>query len=172
MTIARPYAKATFAFATERNRVSEWQAMLAFLRDALEDQSLKRLIAMPEISSQKLVDVLIKIGGDQFDASFHNFIRVLIHNKRLPCLPYIVEQFEMLQAQAENKIEATVVTAVPVDASLQKILSENVAKRLNRDVEFEYDVDASIIAGALIRIQDKVIDGTVRNQLERMRESL
>ena len=98
--------------------------------------------------------------------------RLLVENGRLAALPAIAEQFEQLRAEAEARVDVEITSAVEVPTAQQQQLADAVKKRLQREVAIRWSTDPELIAGALIRAGDLVIDGSVRGELDRLQTVL
>ena len=83
-------------------------------------------------------------------------------------LPEIAQGFEQLRADAERTLEATVVSASPLDDNERAALAQALKRRLDREVTLQCETDPRLIGGAVIRAGDLVIDGSVRGKLERL----
>jgi F-type H+-transporting ATPase subunit delta len=171
-TTARPYAKAVFELARESGQLKQWSAQLAALTQAVAQPQLASLIGHPALTRSELTHVFSGALGKSLDAQGQALLRLLSDNGRLKTAGYIAEQFEALRAEAESRIDVQVTTAVPVNQPQQDALASSIRKRLARDVAVEWSTDESLVAGALIRAGDLVIDGSVRGELERLQIAL
>jgi F-type H+-transporting ATPase subunit delta len=171
-TMARPYAKAAFELARDEGKLAEWSALLAGIAAAVRDKQVAAAIGHPAVGRGQLADVLIQAMGAQATAHAKNLLRLLSEYGRLKLAPAIASQFEALRAEHERRVDVEIVSAAPVDAAQQQVLVAAVKKKLNRDVNVEWKTDPSLIAGALIRAGDTVIDGSVSGELARMRQAL
>ena len=93
-------------------------------------------------------------------------------NRRLTLLPQISYQFEIMKANREKAVDVDVVSAQPLDAEQQKMLSEALSIKLQRKVNMQVSLDKSLLGGAVIRAGDTVIDGSIRGRLTKLAESL
>ena len=84
----------------------------------------------------------------------------------------VVDGAFLLKAQAENKVNATLTSAVAVDKGVADQVARSLEKKLGRKVELTLTVDASLIGGAVIRAENLVIDGSVRSRLEKLAHAL
>lgn len=171
-TLARPYAKAIFDLARDDNKLSDWSALLAGVADAVRDPRVAAAIGHPAIGRGPLADVLVQALGVAATPQAKNLLRLLSEYNRLKLAPAIAEQFETLRAEFEKSVDVEIVSAAPVDASQQQVLSAAVKKKLNRDVRVRWKTDPSLIAGAQIRAGDTVIDGSISGGLARLRQAL
>lgn len=171
-TMARPYAKAVFELARSESRYAEWSAVLGGVAQAVRDPQVAAWIGHPAIGRGQLSDALIAALGNRLGTEGANLLRVLGEYNRLRLAPEIAAQYEQLRADAERRIDVEITTAVAVDGAQQKQLADAIAKRLDRAVEVRWNTDETLIAGALIRAGDLVIDGSVEGELSRLRQQL
>jgi F-type H+-transporting ATPase subunit delta len=170
-TLARPYAKAIFELARDEKKLADWSALLAGLAAAVRDPQIAAAIGHPAIGRGQLADLLIEAMGKASGES-KNLLRLLSEYNRLKLAPSIHEQFETLRAEYESRVDVEIVSAAPVAAAQQKMLADAIAKRLAREVHIEWKTDEKLVAGALVRAGDLVIDGSVAGELEQLRTAL
>ena len=171
-TIARPYARAAFAYAHDAKDFASWSKLLGGAAEAAADPRVAKLIGHPQVTDEQLVGLFADLAGKEAGEAGRNFLRTLAENKRLALLPEIAAQFDALKAQAENKVKVTMTSATQVDAATAEQVKQALNKRLGREVELELAVDPALIGGAVIRAEDMVIDGSVRGKLEAMAGAL
>jgi len=168
LTIARPYARAAFEEARRESRLREWSEALKAGAEVVEDPRVESLLGNPRITSEELAQFVIGIAGSVLGEHGANFVRTLADNRRLAFLPEISEQFEILKDDVERTADVTVVSAANLDESQQRKLAAALERRLNRTVRLHYEIDPSLIGGAVIRSGDLVIDGSLRTRLGRI----
>ena len=171
-TIARPYAKAAFAAASDANALAAWSRGLALVTEIVADPRVTELVKNPELDSSQVADFITAVGGDKLDAEMQNFVRVLAANQRLLLLPEITALYEMQRAEVENTVDVEVVSAVQLDAAQTEKLSAALRARLKRQIKMRNTVDAGLLGGAVIHAGDLVIDGSLKGRLERLRTEL
>jgi F-type H+-transporting ATPase subunit delta len=171
-TLARPYAKAVFAQASERGQLKQWSAQLAAIAQAVADPQLRRLIGHPALDRNQLADVLGQVLARDLDKEGLSLLRLLAVNGRLKSAGFVVEQYEALRAEAESRVDVRITSATPVETAQQNALAAAIKKRLSRDVVIEWKTDEALVAGAVIRAGDLVIDGSVRGELDRLATEL
>jgi F-type H+-transporting ATPase subunit delta len=120
------------------------------------------------VTTDQLAQLVIDIVGGKLDEEGRNFLRVLAQNRRLGFLPEIAAIYEKLKAEEENTVDVTVISAVALDAALQKKFAAALKERLHRDVRLQSQTDPSLLGGAILRADDLVIDGSLRGRLERL----
>jgi len=170
--LARPYARAVFQLAEEQSALAEWADTLELLGAVAADERVARILRSPRTSAEERVELMRAIVGDRLDARGDNFIRLLAHNGRLPLLPQIRARFEALRAEAEGRVDASVVSAAELGKAQQDRMAKALGKRLDSEVRLECSVDESLLGGAIIRAGDMVIDGSLRGRLQRLGSQL
>ncbi len=162
-TLARPYARAAFNHA-QSDSVEQWSEALGRLAQSLDDESVRAVISTPQVRDNQLVELFAGIAGYE-SANVRNFLSLLAEYSRLPLLPQIAEQFAQLRANAEQRLDATVVAAMPVNDVQGAALQAALEKKLNRKVTLSFEEDPSLIGGVVIKSGDMVIDGSVSGEL-------
>jgi F-type H+-transporting ATPase subunit delta len=171
-TLARPYAKAVFELARDSGKFKDWSAALAAIAQSVSAPQTAALIEHPALTKADLTAVLTKALGGTLSAEALALLRLLVENNRLSAAPALAAQFEQLRAEAEARADVEITTAVTVAGSQQQQLAAAVGKRLGRAVSVEWKTDEALIAGAVIRAGDLVIDGSVKSELERLQTAL
>lgn len=171
-TLARPYAKAVFELARDAGKLKDWSAQLAALAAAIADPQLSKLIGNPVLTKAQLAAIVGEALAKSLNSEGQSLLRLLTENGRLKCAGEIAVQYEALRAEAESRIEVEITSAVAVGADQQAALAAAIKKRLSRDVSVQWKTDESLIAGAVIRADDLVIDGSVRGELDRLQTAL
>lgn len=171
-TLARPYARAAFDVARDREAMPEWSEMLQFAAAVADDGRMGPLLDDPRYTREQIAEIFIHVGGKQLNRDAQNFVRVLADNRRFALLPKIAELFNVYRAEAENTIKVDVVSGSEFSPAQQKELAAHLKKRFGRDVQLEYTVDENMLGGAIVRAGDEVIDGSVRGQLSKLASAL
>lgn len=171
-TLARPYAKAAFEFASAAGKTDTWSKMLNLAAIAVEVPEVEALLNDPRLSSESKLQGLVRLLGDDVDEAFRNYVQTLGENNRLSVLPTVWELYEDIKAQAEKTLEAEVETAFELSNEQLQTLAAALSKRLDRTVNLQQAVNPALIGGVLIRAGDVVVDGSVRGKLSQLAESL
>lgn len=171
-TLARPYAKAAFEFASVAGRIDAWSGMLSLAAVAVEVPAVAELLKNPRLTSENKVKTLVQLLGSDIDEAFRNFVSTLGDNDRLDVLPTIRELFEELKAEAEKTLDVEVQTAFELTSAQLQTLAAALSKRLDRTVNPQQVVNPALIGGVVIRAGDVVVDGSVRGKLSQLAESL
>lgn len=172
--IARRYAKALFS-ATEKNREGEAvKKEIDILSHVIDtNRELRNLIYNPifgrEEKERVIIGILNKIKGRE---TTKNFIRLLLKKDRIGFLREIAESLTQLIDEKENRKKAVVITSSKLpDKSLSKI-KERLIAVTKKNIEMVEKVDGSIIGGVVIQVGSLVYDGSIKMQLDNIKERL
>lgn len=177
-TVARPYAKALFEAATAAGDLAGWSAALAAAAGVAGDATAHTYLGRPGLDAAARADFVGKICAGVEGAALlgsqvgRNLLRLLAENDRLAALPEISAQFDRLKTHAENKVKVKLTSASTVDEAQAARIAGALQKTLGRQVELELEVDPTLLGGAIVRAEDRVIDGSVRSRLTRLAETL
>lgn len=171
-TIARPYAKAAFLFAKERNALGEWEKMLGLAAAVARDATVRTYLDQPGLDSSKQIAVFEEVCGDELDENVRNFLAQMASNKRLTLLPIVVALFHDFLATDQRIMDVELISAYPLEDAETDKLASVLKEHLGQEVQVSTSVDEALIAGVLVRAGDTVIDGSVRGRLTRLAEQL
>lgn len=171
-TLARPYAEAVFRLAKEKNALGEWAERLANLAAIVSNERMQAVVADPNMSAPRAAELIGSIVGNALGESGGNLLKVLAANDRLNLLPEIASQFEVLKADAEGKLEATIVSAHEISEAQKAELMAALKAKFGREVQATVEIDPGLIGGAVITVGDQVIDGSVKGRLQTMAAAL
>ncbi|BBM66076.1 MULTISPECIES: F0F1 ATP synthase subunit delta [Vibrio] len=170
-TIARPYAKAAFDFAVDKDQLDQWGQMLSFASEVAKNEQMKELLT-GSVSAEKMAEIFVAVCGEQVDAHGQNLIKVMAENGRLKALPDVCEQFFVLKQEHEKEIDVEVISASELSDEQQANISTKLEARLERKVKLNCSVDETLLGGVIIRAGDLVIDNSARGRLNRLSDAL
>ena len=171
-TIARPYAEAAFALASDGNALPVWSQMLRLTSAIVTEPQVARALDNPALDEGAKESLLLSIFGDQLSPEGRSFVRVLIQGDRISVLPQIQAMFEELKDAADGVAKATIETAFPFQGNELAELTAALEKRFGRKMEATVTVKPELIGGARVTVGDTVIDATVQEQLRAMAAQL
>ena len=171
-TLARPYAVAAFKRSLETGSTEQWSKSLAFMSSVLNDKEMSVVVGNPKVSKQGLSTLMLDICQGQLDDERANFLKLLVQNNRLTLAPTIAALFEALKAESEGYVDVEVATAYAFSKEEKQKFTSALEKSLNKKVHMKVSVDKSLIGGVLVRAGDRVIDGSIKGQLQHMQKAL
>lgn len=172
VTIARPYAEAVFRLAREKGQLAAWSGYLADLAAYVGNGEVAACIANPGPTSAQKAELVMALLGDGRDGDLANFIRVLAENDRLAVLPEIAAFFEDLKSAEEGVKDAVVFSAFPVDDKQKSELLPALEAHFNARLSLEIRIAPELIGGIKAVVGDRMLDVSVRGQLEAMTTAL
>ncbi len=172
ITLARPYAKATFEVALAANELSAWSQALKLLASVAKSEQVSKFLLSPSLTAQQQADTLIQICGDELSPKAHKLVHLLAENKRLILVGEISELFEALKANQEQTVDVELSTAFELNQEVVNKITQALKTRLNREINLQTRVDQYLIGGAVIRAGDTVIDSSVRGKLTKLAEAM
>jgi len=101
-----------------------------------------------------------------------NFVAVLTDNRRLPLFSEILKQLEQELNERQGFAEAQVSSARQLGDSEKQMLEAEITKMTGKKVRARYEQDASLLGGAVVQVGSTIYDGSVKGQLEKIREQL
>jgi F-type H+-transporting ATPase subunit delta len=143
--------------------------------DALlkESDQLRRVLENPSIPGDRkraVLDAIIaRLGTTR---QVRNFVAVLTDNRRLPLFSEILKQVEQELNDRQGFAEAQVSTARPLGGPEKQMLEAEIARLTGKKVRARYEQDASLLGGAVVQVGSTIYDGSVKGQLEKIREQL
>lgn len=168
-SLATRYANALFSTAQEQGTTTAVLEELAGLIGVVAgDLRLQKFFYHPAISPAQKKNMLDDIPGLQLTPLSRRFLSVLFDAKRIHYLGLIHETVTELFNRYNNRVRAGVTSAFPLDGALQRSVRERVEAYLGKKVDMEFTVDASLLGGIKLTVDDKVIDGSVIHNLKKL----
>jgi F-type H+-transporting ATPase subunit delta len=172
--IAAPYARALFDFSVEKNIMhqitADFQNLEIFLNDSAE---LMDYLSNPIVSNDAKREILTKTLKSEVNTETFKFLMVLVDRDRINLLKSVITNYLELVYETASIKTIEVATAYPF-ANLQKNTLIQKLKELTnaREIRLVITVDSSLIGGFLIKTESKVIDFTIKNQLQKLAKHL
>jgi len=171
-TLARPYAKAAFEFARDKDALAAWSEQLSTLANVTADDAMEAVLGSPAMTAAQQTETLNEVCGEALGAEVRNFVAILADNKRLTLLPEIYTLYEQHKANQAKSVDVNVVSAFDLEDAIKDKLAKVLSKKLEREVKVTTSTDKSLLGGVLIRAGDLVIDGSVRGRLNKLAEAM
>lgn len=167
------YARALFEAARAEGVLDNVEDELFRFGRVLEQRGdLQMALSEATVDPAARQSLVEDILGGRVSTETTALVSFVVAAGRAGSLVEIVDQLVKLAAAERRKAVAEVVSAVPLDGPTQARLAVALSKVTGRDVEVKLVVDPAVIGGLSARVGDQVIDGTVRNQIERMKDQL
>lgn len=170
------YARALDSIVVERrlDRSLVQQQLTSFEDTLNSSEELREVLEDPSIPEQQKLRLLDAISSRlSLDKIVRNFIALIAGHHRLHEFAAIAKAYAALADEAGNVAEVEVVSASPLSETSKSQLLAQIAKLVgNQQVNPTYTQDRSLLGGAIVRIGSTVYDGSVRSQLQHLKQSL
>jgi F-type H+-transporting ATPase subunit delta len=164
----REYAHGLYKAATE-----SWLAQLGRVSDGLKANPALRL-ALDDPATEftdKVARLAILLPADT-DREVRSFLSLLISRNEIKLLDRIIDEFERQVKGGVAPLVAEITAAVALTAEERATLEQRIRAGYGPDVQFKYTVNPEILGGLIIRVGDKILDGSVATRLSRLREQI
>jgi F-type H+-transporting ATPase subunit delta len=167
------YARALFEMAQAEGATSRVEEELFRLRELLKSNpDLLQFLKDPNVKHEGKRKAL----GDLFQGRVHplvlNWLLTLSDQDRGGRVLQVIEEFSAVASAARQLVTGEVVTAVPLDDATLKRIAAELSRITGKNVQLLQKVDPSILGGAIIKVGEQIIDGSLRHKLEQIKERL
>lgn len=160
VTVARNYAEALFAVA------DKYGELLDAVAGAIQaDERIAVALESPRVSKAAKAQILERGLKGEAPREFVRFLQAVVRRGRQGLLSEIAQEYQVLLDQKLNRVHAGVTLASDADARMQKQVVERLTKALGREVRAYFRSDPKILGGVVVRVGDRIFDGSVRRRL-------
>ena len=171
-TAARRYAEAAFEVAQRDGTVETWRNELGVAAAVVGDERLGRVLANPAIALERRTELLVTAIGSRVSRPVLNLIQLQLRRGRIEELPRVAAEFVRLDNRRQGITVATATAAAELTPDEVRALTTRLEQFTGGRVELDVTVDPSLLGGLVVRVGDRLIDGSVRGRLERLRNRL
>ena len=172
--VAKRYAKALVELSEEKKTVDKTKADLAAFVGAVDSQpALQRLFSSPVFTPENKKAVIKELSGKlDLQAATQRFVEHLAETGRIRFVKDVHEAFLALLSERQNRATVQLTTAASINAGELADIKKKLEALTGKQVDIDSKVDAAMIGGAKARIGSVIYDGTIKNQLAKMRDKL
>jgi ATP synthase F1 delta subunit len=172
-SLAVRYATALYGAAKKQDSVlTVLEEIESFAGVLSRDLMLKRFFLHPAISSVEKKALLDELVGNRLSKLCVSFISILIDAQRMDYLELIKDNLVTIDNHEKNKVKAVVASVFPLPPELQRRVKESISVYLKKDVDVEFSSNPDLLGGIKIAIEDRVIDGSVLNNLKKLENKI
>lgn len=171
-TAARRYAEAAFEVAMRDGTLEAWRAELDLAAGIVSDERVLDVLANPAIPAEKRGSVLEDVLGRNVSRPVLNLIQLMLKRGRIELLPRVAAEFRRLDDDRQGITHATAISAAPLEPDEIRALTARLEQSTGDRIALDVQVDPSLLGGIVVRVGDRMIDGSVRGRLERLRNQL
>jgi F-type H+-transporting ATPase subunit delta len=170
---ARRYATALFASAQKQGKLDAIERdMTGMLELMQQTPALRQMWESPQVPTGRKRELLRTLFENTFDPLTLSFLRLLVDKRREDILEAVDFELRQQADASRHVVRAEATFAVPPTHEEQESLIKSLEHRTGERVLMTVEVNPGILGGVIVRMQDTIIDGSVRGSLERMREQL
>lgn len=172
--LAKRYAKALFAVGSEADALDAFATTLSgFAAVVADNAELADALSNPMYPAdarEAVMAEVVKSAG--IDGMMANFLNLLAQKRRADAIGDIAEMFQIMVDEANNTCQGVVVSASEMDDALTSEVQQALEKITGKRVAITTQVDESIIGGIIAKVGDLVLDGSIKTQLDELKESI
>jgi len=169
---ARRYAEAAFSVATRDDTVEAWRSELDSAATIVAEERIGRALANPSIPLDTRLATAQETFGRLVGRQTLNLIGLMLRRGRIEELPRLAAEFRRLDDERQGITHATATSASALTADEVRALTKRLEQETGGRVQLDIEVDPSLLGGLVVRVGDRLIDGSVRSRLERLRNQL
>jgi F-type H+-transporting ATPase subunit delta len=169
-TIARNYAEALLALARKENDLDGWALAINGVVTAIEsDARLGNFLAAPQVSAAQKNVVIGKAFAGQLPKMMVRFLQKLIQNRRQLLLSLIAAEYGNLVDETTGTVHAQVTVSREASDADRKMIAAQLSRAFAKTVVPHVSVNPTILGGVIVKVGDRVMDGSVRKRLKTLR---
>lgn len=170
--VATRYAKALLELAIENNKIDSILGDMNYLLSAnAETRDFELLLKSPIIKADKKI-AIFEVIFDQFESVTKAFVELITRNGREALLPEIAQAFDTQVKEFKGIVPVTIVSATPLTEQTRNTIIAKVQASVKGSLEVTEKIDASLIGGFVVKMDDKQIDASVVSQLNNLKQRL
>jgi len=173
-SIAKRYARGLFAVGEKDGKYNQYLEELNSILDFFtKEQRLSRPLILPILEMSKRKDILAEVLKIfKVSVPLANIFMMLLERNRMNYLAVIRDVYSELVDEKEGRVRGTVWTAYPLEAETIKRIEAVLKEKLKKDVILDAIEDKSLIGGVKVSLKGTIIDGSVKRQLETLKENI
>lgn len=165
-TIARNYAEALLSLAHKAGDLDGWGGYISAVAAAMQSEdSLRNFLAAPQVSAAEKNGVIAKAFEGRLPRTMVRFLQKLVQNRRQMLIPAIAVEYANLVDEMEGRLHAQVTVAREASEADRQAIASQLSRVLGKHVVPHVHVNPAILGGVVVKVGDKVMDGSVRRRL-------
>lgn len=171
--ISKKYAMALFEIAREKGKMEEYLKQLGeIVKIFTEEMKFFEILNNPFIERSEKKELVEKVFKRLLDSDVLNFLMLLVEKNRQSLVDEIFREYLALLDEEKNILHVTAITAVPMLEEDKVELTKKLEGLTGKTVVLQNKVEPDIIGGMIIKVKDKLIDGSIRGRLRNLKNNL
>lgn len=171
--VARNYAEALIAVAQKENAVERFGELLDAVAGVFEtNPAVQGVLMSPRVRKAAKKDLLAKGLQGLGSAGFVRFLQAVVQRGRQGLFTEMSEAYQELADRHFNRVHASVTTVREADAVFRQLVAERLTKAMGKTVLPNFRTDPAIMGGVVVRVGDRVLDGSIRRRLQLLKSKM
>ncbi len=171
--VDKVYATAIFDIAVEKDKLDEYKSEIDAISDLFKDDAnFLEFFRSPRVKKEEKKEVISNIFKGRVSDDILNLLFVLVDKKRERWINGIAREYSAMYDQKMNLADAHVKSVIALDDSMKEKLRKTLSDMTGKTIRLTCEVDKSILGGLWVKVDDKVIDSTIKEELKRLKKSL
>jgi len=171
-TIARNYAEALFELGERSGQTTPYADLIDAVAAAVESTpAVQGVLMSPRVPKAEKARLLAAALPD-VPREFVLFLQALVKRGRQQLLRELADQYLGLLDIKLNRVRAAVTLARPADEALRRSIAEALSRELGKEVLPSFTVDPEILGGTIVRVGERIHDGSIRRRMTKLRRQL
>jgi F-type H+-transporting ATPase subunit delta len=166
------YSKALFESAVEKNILDKVNQDMLFISEVCKFPEMKDLLLSPIIFPSKKTEILHKMFEGNIEKISLSMLDLVVRNGRESFIPAIARVFVRNTMRYKGITKSLLITAVKVEPGVRNQITDMIEKVFKTKVEMEETIDIGIIGGFILRVDDNLVDASLRNKLRKIKKEL
>ncbi len=132
--------------------------------------NFQSVLESPRISVEEKTAILDRSLKGRVSETVLRFLKVVCEHGRLDCLSEIYQEARRLHNESKRVVQVKITTAITIDAKVYRRVLEQLREKFGKELDVETYVDPKLIGGIVVRVGDKVFDGSVAQKMQSLRE--
>ncbi len=172
-SIARNYAEALFELGEKTGESERFGDLIEGVGGAIEaDESIRVVLESPNVTKAAKQELLARALKNRAPDAFIRFLAAVVKRSRQRIIPAIARQYLELLDVKFDRVHASVAMARTPDQALQDAVRKSLSEVLGKEVIAHYREDPGILGGVIVRVGDRVMDGSLRRRLKILRRQM
>lgn len=171
--VSKTYSEALFEVALEEGMIDRFLDEINFVADSLKEfPEFQNIIKSPTINKNEKKNIISDVFKEKLSQEMLNFLKIIIDKSRGNSIEAIREDFKAKVNNHKGIVDAVAITAIPMSKEDSDKLINKLSGITGKTINLTNEIDKSIIGGVMVKIGDKVIDGTLKGKLDNIKEEL
>lgn len=172
-SVALRYASSLFELAQEERQIERYEADLALVKNIIcSDEEVLSFFMHFNVEKEAKKETIDKAFNGSLSVYVLNFIKLLIDKNRMNSLPEIINAFHSLTNDYLGIKEGTLYSSMELDKQEIKKIEHVLSKRMDKKIVLKLEIDENLIGGVKVVIGNHVIDGSVKNKMDLLKNEL